>query len=340
MLRFECDYCEGAHPRILEALARTNLEQWPGYGADDYCASAAAKIRDACKAPQAAVHFVSGGTQANLCVLAAGLRAWQGVAAAQAGHIQGHEAGSIEATGHKVLPMPGRDGRVDAAQLRQLCADTAAEYTVHPGMVYLSHPAENGTLYTLAELQAIRAVCDEYGLLLFLDGARLAYGLAAQGSDVDLPALARLCDVFYIGGTKVGALLGEAIVIPNPVLGAGFRRVMKQRGAVLAKGRVLGIQFDTLFTDGLYLQLGAHADQLAMQLRDACREKGLQFLCESPTNQQFPIFPREALARLRESYSFEPMGAVDAQREAVRICTGWATTQAAVDALCADIRAL
>ena len=341
---FTCDYTEGCHPAILEALQRTNLEQTPGYGTDSHCARAAALIREACAAPESAVHFLAGGTQTNLTVIAALLRPYQGVLCADSGHINVHETGAVEATGHKVLPLPGQQGKITAEQIRAALRahqeDASAEHTVQPGMVYLSHPTEYGTLYTKSELSEIALVCDQYGLPLFVDGARLGYGLAADGTDVTLADLARLADVFYIGGTKVGALFGEAVVITKPELKADFRYLIKRHGGMLAKGWLLGIQFECLMADGLYLRMGRHAVDLAMDLRRAFEEKGFPLRYDSPTNQQYPILPDEALARLSERYAFSFWEKVDEGHSAVRVCTSWHTSRAQVDALIADIRAL
>ncbi len=342
MIRFNCDYCEGAHPRILEKLLQTNLVQTAGYGEDEYCREAADIIRRLCQAPDAAVHFLVGGTQTNLTVLCAALRPWQGVIAAETGHIAAHESGAIEATGHKVLTLPHRDGKISAAQIASTCAahweDATHEHMVMPGAVYLSHPTEFGTLYTQAEIKEIRAVCDRYGLILFLDGARLGYGLAAEENDLTLPFLARTTDVFYIGGTKQGALFGEAAVLSNPSLDQNFRYLIKQRGGMLAKGRLLGIQFAELLRDGLYFSLAGHAVQLAQKLRRAFKEAGFPFLIDSPTNQQFPILPDTLLAKLGEKYAYSFIERVDEHRSAVRFCTSWATREEAVNQLIEDIR--
>lgn len=331
---FTCDYTEGCHPAILEALQHTNLEQTPGYGTDSHCARAAALIREACAAPESAVHFLAGGTQTNLTVIAALLRPYQGVLCADSGHINVHETGAVEATGHKVLPLPGQQGKITAEQIRAALRahqeDASAEHTVQPGMVYLSHPTEYGTLYTKSELSEIALVCGQYGLPLFVDGARLGYGLAADGTDVTLADLARLADVFYIGGTKVGALFGEAVVFRSAALCPQFRYLIKQRGGMLAKGRLLGIQFETLFEHGLYLQLGRHGDETAYQVRDIFRRAGCPLLFDSPTNQQFPILSAAAYAKLEHTARGEFWCKVDQQHNAYRFCTSWATTPEAV----------
>ena len=343
MIRFECDYAEGCHPSILAALSATNDEQTAGYGLDPHCDRARALIRDACQAPDADVQFLVGGTQANTTIIAAALRPHQGALCAYTGHINCHETGAIEATGHKVLPLPSEDGKITAEQIEMAWQahwnDATHEHLVQPGLVYLSHPTENGTTYSLTELTAISQVCRERGLALFLDGARLAYGLAAQ-PDLTLPDIARLCDVFYIGGTKVGALFGEAVVSTRPELKTDFRYFSKQHGGMLAKGRLLGIQFECLMENGLYFDLGRRAVDLAMELRRAFEAKGFPLRYDSPTNQQYPILPDEALSRLSEKYAFSFWEKVDESRSAVRFCTSWHTSREQVDALIADIRAL
>mgnify|MGYP000796768930 CR=1 FL=1 len=343
MLYFENDYCEGAHPAILQKLTETNFEKVSGYGTDPYCASAREKIRAACACPEADVQFISGGTQSNAIVIASMLQRWQGVVAAATGHVAGHEAGAIEYTGHKVITLPQHNGKLDAAELRALVAtfyaDDNHDHMVFPGMVYISHPTEYGTLYTKAELEALHAVCQEYKMPLFLDGARLGYGLAAEGTDVTLADLARLTDVFYIGGTKVGALCGEAVVFPHGAP-AHFMTMVKQQGALLAKGRLLGIQFDALFTDDLYFRISRHADEMAYQIRDIFVSAGYPLLFDSPTNQQYPIMPDDELAELGKNFGYEYWERVDKTHSGVRFCASWATTQEHVDALRAAVQAL
>ena len=279
MIRFQCDYQEGAHPSILKKMEETNYEQTVGYGNDPYCESARKKIRELCNAPEADVHFLVGGTQTNFTVISAILRPYQGALAAVSGHINVHETGAIEATGHKVLALPSEDGKITAAQVREAYEahwnDADHEHIVQPGMVYISHPTENGTLYEKEELQALSRTCRELGLPLFLDGARLGYGLMSEKSSLSLSEIAELTDVFYIGGTKVGALFGEAVVITNPALKKDFRYLIKQHGGMLAKGRLLGIQFDVLFTDNLYFDIAKGADELAMRLRLAFWRRGM-----------------------------------------------------------------
>ena len=341
MFYFNNDYSEGCHEKVLEALVKTNLEQTPGYGEDHHCASAAAKIRKLCGREDLAVHFLVGGTQANLTVIAAALRPHQGALGAATAHINVHETGAVEATGHKVLWVPSDDGKVTAAQVAETVeahwADASFEHTVQPKLVYISNPTELGTLYTLSELEALSQVCREKGLYLFLDGARLGYGLAAKGNDVTMEDLARLCDVFYIGGTKVGALFGEAVVISNKALAQDFRYLIKQRGGMLAKGRLLGVQFDALMEDGLYFEIAKKADAMADQIRASLRKGGYPLAVEGITNQIFPILPDKVLAELEKKYVFCPNGRIDETHSSIRICTSWATTQEAVDALCADL---
>ena len=309
MYRFQCDYTEGAHPAIMQRMIETNMEQTNGYGLDPYCDSARQKIKDLCECQDMDVHFLVGGTQTNTTVISAALRPYQGAVAAVSGHINVHETGAIEATGHKVLPLPSEDGKIAAAQVEEMChahwTDGSQEHMVQPGMVYISHPTENGTLYTKKELADLHEVCRKYGMLLFLDGARLGYGLMAETNDITLADLAKYTDVFYIGGTKVGALFGEAVVITNRALKKDFRYMIKQNGGMLAKGRLLGIQFDTLFTDDLYFKISAHADELAMKLKKIFLEKGYGLRYDSYTNQQFPILPDSHIEKLKEKYVFE-----------------------------------
>ena len=342
IIRFDSDYVEGAHPAILEEMARTNLEQTVGYGEDPYCASARGRIQAACRAPEAAVHFLVGGTQANATVIASILRPHQGVLCAATGHINVHETGAVEATGHKVLALPPTDGKISAAQVEQAVrahyADGAFEHIAQPGMVYISHPTELGTLYSLAELTALSEVCRRYDLPLFLDGARLGYGLAA--GDVTLPDLARLCDVFYIGGTKCGALFGEAVVITAPNLKKDFRYHIKQRGGMLAKGRLLGIQFDVLFSGGRYAAICAGAVRQAARVRQALRERGVPLLIDSPTNQLFPILTCAQRDFLARQFALSAWQMMPDGREAMRICLSWASSEENVQKLLQAIAAM
>lgn len=344
MIRFECDYAEGAHPRILERLIQTNLEQTKGYGEDEYCDNARDIIRRLCNAASADVHFLVGGTQTNTTVIAALLRPHQGVIAATTGHINIHETGAIEATGHKVLALPTENSKLTASQVEQVYLDhwndVNHEHIVQPGMVYISNPTEGGIIYSKQELRAISDVCRKHQLPLFMDGARLGYGLAAEGNDLTLPDIAALCDVFYIGATKVGALFGECVVITNNDLKKDFRYFIKQRGGMLAKGRLLGLQFVTLFSDGLYFEIARHAVRMAMLIRDAFRANGFRFLCESPTNQQFPILSDIQIQTLSEKYAFEAWTKIDEHQTAVRFCTSWASREDDVLALSKDIEIL
>ena len=342
MISFECDYTQGAHPQIMQKLLETNLEHTPGYGMDPYCEQARQKIRAACGFPDADVFFLLGGTQANATVISAMLQGWQGVLAAATGHIAVHEAGAVEFTGHKVLTLPGHGGLMDAGELedwlKAFYADGAHEHMVFPGMVYLSFPSEYGTLYSQAQLTAIREVCLRYRLPLFIDGARLGYGLMSPGNDISLHELSSLCDVFYIGGTKVGALMGEAVVFPQGNAPAHFFTTIKQHGALLAKGRLLGIQFDTLFTDGLYFEISRHAVEMAMRLRAAFLEKGYTLFIDSPTNQQFFVLDQAQMDRISAAgFRFEIWEPLPGNpgHFAVRFATSWATTKKQVDALAA-----
>lgn len=341
MIQFQCDYSEGAHPRILERMTQTNFEQTVGYGEDHYCAMARVLVQKACGRPDADVHFLVGGTQANATVISSILRPHQGVLCVRSGHINVHETGAIEHSGHKVLALEETNGLLSAESVRKAMEDHLAEdgpeHTVQPGMVYISFSTEVGTVYTLSQLQELSAVCREYGLPLFIDGARMGYGLASEGCDVTLNDIARLADVFYIGGTKQGALFGEAVVIVNESLKKDFRYFIKQNGGMLAKGRLLGIQFMTLFEDGLYFELSEHAVAQAMRIRDAFASKGYRFLVDSPTNQQFPILPDSEMERLSADFKFSVWQKIDESHTAVRFCTSWATKAEAVDALIAAI---
>lgn len=346
MIRFNCDYSEGANEKILERLWMTNREQTPGYGEDVYCEKARELIRKACKREDADVHFLVGGTQTNLTVISAALRPHQGVLAAESGHIHVHETGAIENCGHKVLALSSADGKITADQVAQYyrshVEDESYEHMVQPKMVYISNPTELGTTYKKKELEDLYRVCQKNHLYLFVDGARLGYGLAAPGNDLFLEDLAGLCDVFYIGGTKVGALFGEAVVILNPELKRDFRYLMKQKGGMLAKGRLLGIQFQVLFeqrkeAENLYMEISRHGILQAEKLRTAFKEKGYPFLVENTTNQIFPILPDEKLEKLREKYGFSYQERVDETHSAVRFCTSWATKEEDVDRLIADL---
>lgn len=337
MLHFDTDYMEGAHPEVMRRLLETNLEQTVGYGSDKYTKQAVELIRKACDCSQAAVYFLVGGTQTNATVIDGLLARHEGVLAAETAHINVHESGAIEASGHKVLVLPKHNGKVEASEVEayidNFYRDETYEHMVAPGMVYISHPTEYGTLYTLDELTRLSAVCRKAQIPLYMDGARLGYGLAAEGTDVTLQDIARLCDVFYIGGTKVGALFGEAVVVPDAGRLPHFFPLIKQHGALLAKGRLLGVQFGTLFTDGLYQRIAAHAVKLAMKLKVAFVEKGYKLHIDSPTNQQFVCLPNEVIDRLSNDATFELWGPRGEKQTVVRFVASWATREEDVDKL-------
>ena len=338
MIYFNNDYSEGCLPEILEKLCATNLDQTPGYGTDSYCMDAAARIRKLCANEKAGVHFLVGGTQTNLTVIAAALRPYQAVISAVSGHINVHETGAIEATGHKVIGLASDDGKISADQVEReaRCQSETmdAEHAVQPAMVYISNPTEYGTIYTLDEMEALSSVCKKWGLSLFVDGARLGYGLTAKDNDVSLADMARLCDVFYIGGTKVGALFGEAVVITSPAIDRDFRYMIKQRGGMLAKGRLLGVQFGVLMENDLYFKAAARANALAEEIRATLKKLGYKFMVENTTNQLFPVLPDSVLNELEKEFCFSQMGRIDDAHRAIRICTSWATTEENVKALC------
>jgi len=344
MIRFENDYSEGVHEQILNRLIETNQEQTTGYGTDEYCEKARFYIKKACQAEHADVHFLVGGTQTNTTLIASILRPYQGVISATTGHIATMETGAIEATGHKILTLPSDNGKITASQVKELCSahleSPAAIHTVQPGLVYISNPTENGTNYTKAELEELSQVCGHFNIPLMMDGARLGYALAAPNNDLSLPDIARFCDVFYIGGTKIGALFGEAAVITNDNLKKDFRYMIKQKGGMLAKGRLLGIQFETLFKENLYEDISNHAVELAMKIREGFIQKGFKLRYDSMSNQQFPILPQEALEKLNEKYSFAFWEKLDSSHTVVRICTSWATKKEHVEELVADIMKL
>ncbi|HFR3550781.1 TPA: low specificity L-threonine aldolase [Streptococcus suis] len=338
MLHFENDYNKGAHPVLLEALVASNQEGLSGYGTDCYTQSAIDKIRQAIACPQAQITFLAGGTQTNQIAINSMLASYEGVIATDTGHISTHEAGAIEFSGHKVLTLPHHEGKITASEvdnfIKDFYADANHAHMVHPGMVYISHPTEYGTLYSKAELTDLARVCRRYQIPLYLDGARLGYGLASLDTDVDLPAIAELTDLFYIGGTKMGALLGEALVFTKNNQPKHFTTLVKQHGALLAKGRVVGVQFDRLFTDDLYMSIGRHAIDMAEQLKAVLVEKGYRFYLNSPTNQQFIIVKNEELPKLSESgiaYSFWEK--YDDSHSIIRFATSWSTSQADIERL-------
>lgn len=337
MISFRCDYEEGACPEVLEALVKTNRVSTPGYGDDAYTGAAVEAIRRKAACPGAEVYFVMGGTPANAMVIAHALRPYEAAISADSGHINGHETGAVEATGHKVLTRPNVNGKLTPEAVREVAAEYVDEHVVKPALVYISQPTELGTLYTLAELKALRAVCDEYGLLLYCDGARLASALTAQGNDVELPDLAQLCDAFYIGGTKCGALFGEAVVFSNAALGENFAYTRKQRGNLLAKGRLLGVQFGALMREGVYEKYGAHQNAMADKLRAGFAAKGLPMLAQTTTNQLFPVLENAQIERLSQRFAFHTWGKVDDSHTAIRLVTSWATQERDVDALLASL---
>lgn len=349
MIRFDSDYLEGCLPEILLKMQETNLEQTVGYGMDEHCAHARDLVRRACGgSPELDIHFLVGGTQTNATVISSVLRPYQGALCADSGHINVHETGAIEHSGHKVLALPSTNGKISAEQIDEAIeahyADPSSVHTVQPGMVYISFPTEVGTLYSKSELTAISDVCHRRGIPLFIDGARLGYGLCSPACDVTLEDIARACDIFYIGGTKQGALFGEAVVFKNSNLSRDFRYCIKQNGGLLAKGRLLGIQFETLFADAepLYYKAAKNAIDKALKLRQAFALRGYTFLVDSYTNQQFPILPDSLIARLEKDFGFEPWQKMETSptgepMTAVRFVTSWATTDAAIDALVAAL---
>lgn len=337
MQYFDSDYMEGAHPKILQRLLETNMQKTTGYGTDEYCESAREKIREACNCPEAEIYFLTGGTQTNSTVIDALLHSYEGVIAAKTGHISIHESGAIEAHGHKVLEIEGENGKISAKIVKEylkiFTEDGNHDHMVAPGMVYISQPTEYGTLYTKEELKEISSVCGNYKIPLYLDGARLGYGLMAEDTDVTLEDIAEYCDVFYIGGTKVGALFGEAVVITPKLSIKHFFTIMKQHGALLAKGRLLGIQFDTLFTDNLYYEISKHAINMALKLKEGFKQKGYKFYLDSSTNQQFIILKNDKMEALSKNVSYSFWEKLDNKHTVVRFATSWATKEEDVDAL-------
>jgi len=338
MYSFRNDYSEGVHPKVLQALTDTNLEQTVGYGNDPRCEAARATVRRLCNAPDADVHFLVGGTQTNLIVIESLLRPYEAVIAAHTGHVNVHETGAIEATGHKVCTAYAPDGKLTPALVESVVNGHSSEHMVYPRLVYISDTTEIGTVYTKAELIALRECCDKHGLFLFLDGARLGSALTSPENDLTLPDLAALTDAFYIGGTKNGALFGEALIMNAP--NEHFRWHMKQRGAMLAKGRLLGIQFQTLLEDGLYFEIARHANEMAFRLRDGIAALGYPFPVSSPSNQQFPVLPNTVVQKLSDmGYEFEIDHAEDDAHTCVRFVTSWATPESAIDRFLQDLAA-
>jgi len=342
MLSFLNDYSEGAHPRVLQALNETNLESTVGYGQDEYCEKAADRLREVFACPEADVHFLVGGTQTNLVAAAAFLRPWEAIVAAESGHVAVHETGAIEATGHKVYVMPNENGKLTPAAVRRAVGDHRTgveEHMVLPRMVYVSDSTEFGTIYTRAELQALRDVCRELGLLLYLDGARIAAALTAEGNDLKPEDFAQLCDAFYVGGTKNAMLFGEALIIVNDDLKPFVRNVIKQRGAMMAKGRMLGVQFEALFRDDLWLETARHANAMAQKLAQGLKDLGAELYMASPTNQIFPVFPNRVVESLRADFRFDFIAPAEGDRSVIRFCTSWATPEENVDALLRAVKA-
>ena len=337
MVSFECDYIAGAHPEILKRLAETNMESLPGYGMDHYTENAKEKIKAACGLPDAQVELLVGGTQTNAVVISTMLRDWEGIIAADSGHVSVHESGAIEFTGHKVIELPSVDGKLEAdtvrAYLEKFYSDMTHDHMVFPGMVYISFPTEPGTLYSKAELEALSGLCREYKIPLYLDGARLGYGLMSDACDLTLQDIARLTDVFYIGGTKVGALCGEAVVFTKNNRPEHFMTSVKKRGALLAKGRLLGIQFDTLFTDDLYFKISRHAIEMALKIKEIIREKGWQVYMDSPTNQQLILMTKAEMEELGKTVVFDRWGIYDDTHTIVRLASSWSTSEEDIKAL-------
>jgi len=332
MISFECDYNNGAHPQVMRHLLETNELQSLTYGFDEWSENAKEKIKQACEAPLAQVYFLCGGTQTNATVIDGMLQHYQAVISAETGHINVHEAGAIEASGHRVIALPSHDGKMLASELKEYMEwfvnDESTEHLAQPGMVYITFPTEYGTIYTAAEIADIYDICRQYELLLYVDGARMGYGLMAKGTDITLPWLAKHCDAFYIGGTKVGALCGEAVVFTHANAPRHFFSIIKQHGALMAKGRLVGLQFDALFTNGLYLNISQHAIDMAMQMKRMFEAKGLQFYLDSPTNQQFVILDNDTVQQLEQRVLFTHWGPADATHTICRFVTSWATTEA------------
>lgn len=342
MILFHNDYNEMCHESVMRRMLETQHQQMTGYGIDDFCRQATQTIRSLCGRQDISVHYLVGGTQTNTTVIAAALRPYQGVLTADSGHINVHETGAVEGTGHKILPLPAVCGKISADQIRQAVAEQRqsadSEHIVQPKLVYISNPTELGTIYSLAELTAISDVCRELGIYLFVDGARLGYGLTAPDNDITLPDLANLCDVFYIGGTKCGAMFGEAVVISNQEIGCDFRYMIKRQGGMLAKGWLLGLQFSALLENNLYFDICANANRLAQQIRETLLALGYPMLVQTTTNQIFPIMPDAVLEKLSKEFSYSLMDKVGEDRHAVRFCTSWGTTQENVTKLCNALR--
>lgn len=340
MISFRNDYSEGAHPSVLEAISKHNFETTCGYSMDPFCQQAADTVRALTACPDADVHFIVGGTLANSIVISAALRPWEGVIAATTGHINVHETGAIESSGHKVCSIEAPDGKLTPALVREVMrihCDGKDEHMVLPRMVYISDATELGTIYTKSELAALHDVCREFGLYLFLDGARMPAALVAEGNDLDITDFGKYCDAYYIGGTKNGLLFGEAVVITNNDLKPHFRNMIKQRGGMFAKGFLFGVQFGAYFKDGLWLEMARHAVSQAQRIAKAAEEKGYTLYAKSPTNQVFIVLSHEKIAELDQNFAFEAFGHVDDDHEAMRFVCSWATKEESVDELIASL---
>ena len=337
---FYNDYSEGAHPKILDALGKTNLTQETGYGEDSFSLEAAKLLSDKIQNPNSSIHLVSGGTQANLIVLSSILKPYEAVIAPKTAHINVHEAGAIEATGHKVISVDSTDGKIKPEQVLEQVKFHSDEHYVKPRAVFISNATELGTVYTKKELQQLSKICKENNLYLYLDGARLGSALMSKGSDLTLPEVSKLVDIFYIGGTKNGSLIGEAIIINNPKLQENFRYYLKQKGALLAKGRVIGVQFLELFKDNLFLDLAKHANKMATRLTDGIKALGYEFLTDSPTNQIFPILPNTVIEKLQNQYGFYVWSEIGKDKSSIRLVTSWATEEKAIEEFIADLKSI
>lgn len=340
MYSFNNDYSEGAHERIMNAIMATNMEQTPGYGKDKYSEAAKSKIKEFLKREDVDIHFLVGGTQTNLTFISGVLRPFESVISAESGHVLVHETGAIEATGHKVISVPSEDGKLKAEDIKKVVEYHTDEHMVHPKLVYISNPTEIGTIYSKRELEALREICDENNLYLYMDGARLASALTSVENDILMADIARLTDAFYIGGTKCGAFMGEALVIVNDAMKENFRYVIKQRGAMFAKGRIIGIQFHELFDGNLYFRLGDHANRMAEILREGIREAGYKFMIETSTNQIFPIFPNDIVKELEKEYDFLVWQKIDEENTAIRLVTSWATSDERIEEFILKLKSL
>ena len=335
MVYFRSDYTQGAHPKVMEALERTNLEHTDGYGLDEHCAHAAEMIRELIGVPDASVHMMVGGTPCNITVIAAALRPYESVVAARTGHIYSHETGAIEATGHRVVTFPGVNGKLTPEMIDRAFDEYEDEHTLRPRMAYISQSTEIGSIYSKTEMAALHAKCRERDMLLYVDGARLGSALTSPENDLSIRELASLCDAFYIGGTKNGALFGEALVVLNPVIDDHFRYMIKRQGGMLAKGRLIGVQFEALLEGGensIYFEMAAHANRLAQKLREGLKARGVGFYSDSATNQIFPVLPTAVVEALEEGFSFYRWAPEKDGMTPIRLVTGWGSSEADTDA--------